>query len=210
MFSLLNRQSSGPPSFPEEGTLRPAGSRVLAGTAIGVVVVAAVSIVYQFPPLTALVLIGVPAFGAALIWALYWHPRVDLSPAGMTFVNILRTTPIPWPAVEEFDLRYGLAVTTRWGTNESAWAMPRAMKRAVPTSRQMPPSASAGARALDNANPLIIAVVDYHAELKQRGFLTDPVLEDTAPQRRWNTGVVAALLLTAAWAAAAVIYLQVR
>ncbi|MCT1874417.1 PH domain-containing protein [Brevibacterium luteolum] len=210
MLSLLNRPSSEPPRFPEEGTLRPTGARVLAGTAIGVAVVAAVSIASQYPPLTALLLAGIPAFGAALVWALYWHPHVDISPAGMAFVNILRTTPIPWPAVGDFDLRYGLAVTTRWGTKESAWAIPRTMKRALPTSRQALPDPSAAARARDNANPLIIAVVDYHAELDKRGFLADPVLEDTAPQHQWNTGVIAALLLTAAWAAAAIICLQVR
>ncbi|MFB9777255.1 PH domain-containing protein [Brevibacterium otitidis] len=207
MFSLLTRSRSEPPRFPEEGVLQQFGSRLLAGAAIVVAAAAAISIVYQFTPLTAALLIGIPLFGAAVVWALYWQPRVTISPAGLEFVNILRTTPIPWPAVADFDLRYGLAVRTRWDTHESAWAMPRAMKRAVPGPR-WPAGTSAAAQARDAANPLIIAVVDYHAELERQGFLSDPVLEDAAPQHRWNTGVISVLLLTGVWALAALVWLQ--
>ncbi|MDO7881304.1 PH domain-containing protein [Salinibacterium soli] len=60
---------------------------------------------------------------AALAFALFWFPRVDVAEHEVTVVNVFTTVHVPWPAIENVDTKYALTLTTADGT-VTAWASP--------------------------------------------------------------------------------------
>jgi len=85
-----------------------------------------------------------PAFVAlaALTWLLFWWPSVTLSAETVTVRNPLRTTVVPWAAIEGIETRFGLRIALRPAGVVAAWAAPagsrragaRLLRRAVDTS----------------------------------------------------------------------------
>ncbi len=62
---------------------------------------------------------------AAVVWAVFWNPRVVVDDSGLTLVNVLRTVRLPWPAIQDVDTRWALKLHTAYGTF-GAWAAPSA------------------------------------------------------------------------------------
>jgi hypothetical protein len=69
-------------------------------------------------------------------YALFWAPRVRITPADIELVNPLRTIRITWPAVEDIETRWSLVVTAG-KRRYPAWAAPRegGVARVRPGSR---------------------------------------------------------------------------
>jgi len=104
-------------------TLRPRFSRVLTIAVWAIIAASLVSFAavgdveglarYAWP----LLLVGFAS------WVAFWQPRVTISPAGVEFVNLIRTRRITWPAIARIDTKYALTLYTDT-TKYSAWAAP--------------------------------------------------------------------------------------
>jgi hypothetical protein len=108
---------------PQETTLAPRGARVLAVLVVAICIAVEVSlVVYGHLDVT---LRATPwaAFAAVGAYCLFWAPLVRLSPAEIEIVNPLRTHRISWPAVEDVETRFSLAIRTRRG-RVTIWAAP--------------------------------------------------------------------------------------
>lgn len=60
---------------------------------------------------------------AALAWALYWMPEVDVQEHEVIVRNPLSTWHVPWPAIQRIDTKWALTLYTPRGRIE-AWAAP--------------------------------------------------------------------------------------
>ena len=60
---------------------------------------------------------------AAVTWALYWMPVVDVLEHEVLVRNPLATWHVPWPAIERIDTKWALTLYTPRGIIE-AWAAP--------------------------------------------------------------------------------------
>jgi hypothetical protein len=62
-------------------------------------------------------------FLAALVFALFWQPRILVEPHSVTVVNVFRTIEVPWPAVERIDTRFSVTLFTP-AMRIPVWAAP--------------------------------------------------------------------------------------
>jgi hypothetical protein len=121
---------------------------------------------------------SVPAVGLGL-WAasvLFLTPGVRLSERGVTVMNVLRTTVVPWADVEEITTRFQVVVTTRDGLRIRCWGAPTSARtRVVPSD----PGGS-GSRGGSAASATQLAVGTYWERYResQQG--------ETGVTRRWN------------------------
>jgi len=110
----------GPTVTIRPGTSRPIAAAVVACCAIAVVLVgttgsgAVMTLRWAGP--ASLVAIGA--------WITYWRPEVEVSDGGVRIVNPWRTIHVPWPALDDVDRRWSLAVSTVDGRRFSAFAAP--------------------------------------------------------------------------------------
>ncbi|WP_308121633.1 PH domain-containing protein [Actinotalea ferrariae] len=184
---------------------RPTSGRWLAGTVAALAAFGLVSLVVEGEPAEVLRYGSVLVLVAALVWAAYWLPAVEVSAAGVTLRNVLRTVELPWPSIQRIDTRYALTLVTAYGTY-SAWAAPapgnRRSHRETPAAelRGLPettygaggsvrpgdlPSSPSGAAA---------AIVRRRwEELRDAGHLDDPRLERPTPRTTWHRGTLTVL-----------------
>ncbi len=74
------------------------------------------------------------ALGLGLLaWLVFWHPRVDVTDAGVTLVNPLRTVHVPWAALIQVETQYSLSLVTPGGRYR-AWAAPGPGRHQVVTA----------------------------------------------------------------------------
>jgi Bacterial PH domain len=66
---------------------------------------------------------AIPVLGLVVVWALFWHPQVEVSDGEIVLRNVLRTVRIPWPTFRGADTRLSLTIETTDGTF-TAWAAP--------------------------------------------------------------------------------------
>lgn len=60
---------------------------------------------------------------AAVVWALYWMPEVEVLEHAVIIRNPLSTWTVPWPAIQRIDTKWALTLFTERGRIE-AWAAP--------------------------------------------------------------------------------------
>lgn len=182
------------------GTEIAAQQQLRSGTArplayiVGVIIVAAVvSLFFQMPPAGALALAGVPVAFGVLVWICFYFPRVELSPEGLKLVNLFTTTTLPWPAIDSFDVRFGLSVNTHWDKKYSAWALPGSKRRPEKREGQKRQAIAAHPAAQ------VQSVLDYFSALTRIGALDDPVYPDRPARPAVNWAMVAAAVIALAW-----------
>lgn len=62
---------------------------------------------------------------AAFGWAVFWNPRVEIGPAGVQVVNIVREHFVPWADLYLAENRWGLYLYSRAESKKiGAWALP--------------------------------------------------------------------------------------
>lgn len=105
-------------------TFRPTSSRVLAVAAWAVALSVAVGGLTARDLAVAATAVSGAGLGTLVAWALFWRPQVEVSPGGVTIVNVVRTIHVPWPVLTEAVAGWSLEVRTR-GHSWTAWAAPR-------------------------------------------------------------------------------------
>lgn len=60
---------------------------------------------------------------AAVVWALFWMPAVEVLEHAVIIRNPLSTWTVPWPAIQRIDTKWALTLFTERGRIE-AWAAP--------------------------------------------------------------------------------------
>lgn len=150
---------------------------------------------------------ALPLLFAGIVWALFARPYVQVSDGGVEICNIVRTVEVPWPAVTDIDLRWGLRLVTRLG-NFSAWSVPppsrpkaRLGRGRNPggTGQVMSPAATRPPSPSDQRTPshAAQAVLERWHALQQSGRLDDPRLESEDAIKHWNRAqlIVLAVLI---------------
>lgn len=153
-------------------------STASAALTIGVALVAAAALVYfvstggwyelwaSGPTTAALV---------AIAWALLWNPRIIIADGGITIVNIMRTTHVPWPRFTGVSTKWALTVEAG-PVKVTSWAIParsgmakrvHAPSRSAQTNSNRFAPTDKGA----NADSVALAIATRHRELKESGFL---------------------------------------
>lgn len=147
---------------------------------------------------------AVPLLFAGLVWAVFDRPFLRVTDGGLQIGNVFRSIHVPWPAVTELELRWGLRVVTEFG-KFAAWSVP-APKRPRIGGRlgghpfggnaSMPPDTSLldsqakeGARGRTESKPAAAAQRRWQ-KLKDAGFLDTVRLDAAEPTKSWNTDVL--------------------
>lgn len=140
----------------------------------------------------------VPLLFTAIIWATFDRPCVRVSDSYIEVRNVFRTVVVPWPAVIDVDLRWGLRLITRLGTC-SAWSVPAPARPGYFALRRGQASAPPGSVDTSARRPAEAAqaVVDRWAALRQAGYLDDPRLESDRLAVTWNRQEVVVLSVLA-------------
>ncbi|MDP9806051.1 hypothetical protein J2S70_000633 [Trueperella bonasi] len=67
----------------------------------------------------------VSALIAAIGWATFWNPRIEVGPGGLRIVNIVREHLVPWSDLHFAENRWGLYVYSKTDAKKmSVWAVP--------------------------------------------------------------------------------------
>jgi hypothetical protein len=111
-------------------TLRPRFSKVLTVLVCAIVVLSLGTLVVT-GNLTGLARGSAPLLLLAYVsWMLFWAPSVRISPAGVEFVNLIRTHRVTWPAIARIETKYALTLHTK-SRRYVAWAAPSAGRHAA-------------------------------------------------------------------------------
>lgn len=68
-------------------------------------------------------------------WLVFARPCLRLHGQGLTIVNVLRTTDVPWGEVDDIVLRHQVVVVTRSGERLLSWGAPSSARSRVAPSR---------------------------------------------------------------------------
>ena len=146
-------------------------------------------------------LLSLPALGLVVCVAaeVFLRPGIRLHPDGVTVVNPLRTSEVPWSDVADVSTRFLVSVQTRSGRRISCWGAPAAA-RIRPTNPRTRGAARGGAAQWHTTSAAHRVIESYWA---QHGLPDEP--EATAAGssrtiRRWHSVTlgVAVVLLCAA------------
>lgn len=85
-------------------------------------------------------------------WLVFARPCLLLHDQGLTIVNVVRTTTVPWGEVEDIVLRHQVAVVTRSGERVVCWGAPSSARSSVGTSRTPGPVRESSGRVSGSAS----------------------------------------------------------
>jgi hypothetical protein len=183
------------------GTVRTYRSGFGRGLTVGMALVAVVALAStaRTQGTGAVLSTGAPPLAAAVgVWALFWRPALEVSDDGLTVINVLRTTHVPWPCVTGVDVTWSLRVLTTRGPL-TVWAVPvrgvlaaRAAHRRGGEGAGVRPTAGADAPAVAGE---ITARLDT---LRETGVGT-PTRDAVGPTERWHVGTIAVLGVLVTW-----------
>jgi len=183
---------------------RPGASRVLAGAITAIGALGLVALTWDEG------VAGLLRYGwwivlpAALAWAIFWNPRIEVDDSGVLLVNVFRSIQLPWPAIQAVDTKWALKLVTAYGSY-SAWAAPapgRHGSRQVSEAElahlpQSSLSAEGTLRAGDSLNTpsgqAALAIRQHWQALRDAGHLDNPRLEFDRPPVRWHVITIAVL-----------------
>ncbi|TDE93894.1 PH domain-containing protein [Occultella glacieicola] len=149
----------------------------------------------------------VTLFVVAGVWALFWNPLVEVSDGGITIVNVLRTTQIPWPTLAAVDTQWALRVHTDDGRRHSSWAVPASSGMGARTRRpsrsgvqKQPGDADRGSAAEGrttisgaSADAVALAIGTRLEALTEAGHLGRGTIGAVHPVVTWNREVLVVL-----------------
>lgn len=138
---------------------------------------------------------------AAVAWALYWMPAVEVLEREVVVRNPLSTWHVPWPAIERIDTKWALTLYTPRGKIE-AWAAPSSGRFTVFTLGPEDTRVSETARlsgsirpgdSLSSESGAAANQIRRHWEQLRDDGLLDIPLESGALHRALNTRTIALL-----------------
>ena len=106
----------------QEVRYRPAFGRILAVVTVVVCALGVVALIVT-DPAAALRYVWPILLVGVLAWALFWRPALIVQEHGITVVNVLRTSFVPWPSITAIDTHYSLTLHTAHG-RVPVWAAP--------------------------------------------------------------------------------------
>lgn len=148
------------------------------------------------------------AFVAALAFALFWMPRLDVAEHEVTVRNVFSTAHIPWTAIQNIDTKYALTITTVAG-RISVWASPApnryAATRATRADARLASDAALGSDVRPGDLPgtasgdAAFVIRQHWNQLVEDGLLDNAVVEEGSLRRdiHWTTIAVLTALLGA-------------
>lgn len=83
---------------------------------------------------TALAAVPTVALVVWAAWLVFARPCLRLTDQGLSIVNVLRTTEVPWGEVDDIVLRHQVVVLTRSGQRLVCWGAPSSARSAAATS----------------------------------------------------------------------------
>jgi Bacterial PH domain len=138
---------------------------------------------------------------AALAWALYWMPVVEVLEHEVLVRNPLVTWHVPWPAIERIDTKWALTLYTARVKIE-AWAAPSSGRFTVFTLDPEDTRVSETARLAGSIRPgdtlssesgaAANHIRRHWEQLRDDGLLDVPI-ETKAVRRDWNVRTIAVL-----------------
>ncbi len=130
-----------------------------------------------------------PAFAAlaVLTWLIFWWPSVTLSAETVTVRNPLRTTVVPWAAIEGIETRFGLRIELRPAGIVAAWAAPAGSRRA---------GARLLRRAVDTSATGASETLVREARLQGEGEAPTAIRQELARRERTGTAVTGSTEVT--------------
>ena len=140
---------------------------------------------------------------AAVTWAMFWRPEVEVLENEVTVRNPLSTWHVPWPAIERIDTKWALTLYTPSGRIE-AWAAPSSGRFTVFTLGPEDTRVTETARLAGSIRPgdtlssesgAAANHIRRHWELLRDDGLLDRAIEPGALHRAWNVRTI--LLLSA-------------
>lgn len=183
---------------PQESVLYPLGSRILAAVVVVLCAVVEASLIVYGHAEPALRATPAVLLVAALVYAGFWAPRVELDPAELRVINPFRSFRISWPAIREIDSRWSLSLDTVQG-RVTAWAAPApGLFSQLPRMRRDAFRVSLGSeresRGAEQARQLIVRQWEAY---RDRGLLG--AVEGEGVTRQWNVPLLVTVgVLTAA------------
>lgn len=132
--------------------------------------------------------------GAGIVGLLFYLPRVEVSDGGITMVNVLRTTHVPWPNFARAEARWNLVVTSTEGEHTS-WALPASSGTARRLTRKVGEETQS-----NTAEGAAWAIGERYAALKNAGHIKKSTrgatqVETTINQSTLILGSIIILLL---------------
>lgn len=131
---------------------------------------------------------SVPFLCAAslIVWALYWSPRVEVTGAGITLINVVRIVHIPWPCFTSADPRWNLRIDTTSGTYTS-WALPAGSRasRLLPGRSSEPTQADPHPTG-NTAGAAALRIGERLRALREAGRLSGAALGSPEVKTSWN------------------------
>jgi hypothetical protein len=171
-----------------------------------------------FAPVSAWLLLAIPAAGAYLAWLVFWRPTVAVDDEGVELVNATYTVTVPWAALIQVETRYALTLRTpKRGYSATAAPAPGAMGTFhANRDFRMPKRGDAGQRPAQHSRPSDMArtdsgdasamVVERWNELSDAGRIPLGEADATPVRLRVHVaGLVGAVVLVAAAATSLVV-----
>lgn len=138
---------------------------------------------------------------AAVTWAMFWRPEVEVLENEVTVRNPLSTWHVPWPAIERIDTKWALTLYTPSGRIE-AWAAPSSGRFTVFTLGPEDTRVTETARLAGSIRPgdtlssesgAAANHIRRHWELLRDDGLLDRAIEPGALHRAWNVRTIVLL-----------------
>ena len=138
---------------------------------------------------------------AAVGFALFWFPRLDVQEHAITVRNVFSTVTVPWTAIQRIDTKYALTLYTSEGT-VTVWASPApnryASQVSSTTDTRIADQDSGGSirpgDLIHTASGAAAFVIRRHwQQLRDDGFLDSAVVEEGSMHRQLHTVTIAVL-----------------
>ena len=138
---------------------------------------------------------------AAVGFALFWFPRLDVQEHAITVRNVFSTVTVPWTAIQRIDTKYALTLYTSEG-KVTVWASPApnryASQVSSTTDTRIADQDSGGSirpgDLIHTASGAAAFVIRRHwQQLRDDGFLDSAVVEEGSMHKRLHTVTIAVL-----------------
>ena len=146
-----------------------------------------------------------PIFGflSLLTWAMFWRPNVDVTAAGVSVRNVLRTIEVAWQEIRRIDTKYALTLETPHGT-VTAWAAPAPGRHSVfsavrqdganlPESSYLAGTVRPGDLITSDSGQAAHVIRTHWEQLRDDGHLDAATSEFTKLRVTWHWRTIAAL-----------------
>jgi len=138
---------------------------------------------------------------AAVGFALFWFPRLDVQEHAITVRNVFSTVTVPWTAIQRIDTKYALTLYTSEG-KVTVWASPApnryASQVSSTTDTRIADQDSGGSirpgDLIHTASGAAAFVIRRHwQQLRDDGFLDNPVVEKGSMKKQLHTVTIVVL-----------------